>query len=314
MTAHLYFDDDGDPQRPLRVRLVTRHPGRDGCELPVPSGCQTMLELMQATGRIIEVDLRLRPVPPSRRPIFLERLQQDMVAGAIDVLLVDALADLTRNPKEARGLIKQAVRHGIRLLIADERLDTRSGMLAVAVAGADMDAHWNGFDMLVHAYQESDREKTAERIRRTLLAKFQTGKLPPPLIAGYEATAHPQTEQDVWAAPKATPVVMSVARRLKAGASDAAVARYLNDIGFATGSRCRKAQWDARMIRRWITSPLIGGVHVHGQWRRMVDPRTGRVRQVKAAPHEVHTRDCPHLRHLPREEHEALVRWLEQRR
>ncbi|MFW6038941.1 MAG: recombinase family protein, partial [bacterium] len=164
------------------------------------------------------------------------------------------------------------------------------------------------------AFDAAHRSNPEAPTRRALRAKFQAGKLVPPLIAGYQATAHPQTEQDVWANPQATPVAEEVARRLKGGVSDAAVARYLNDIGFATGPRCRKTKWHGRMVRRWITSPLIGGVHVHGQWRRVLDRRTGRVRQVKAAPHEVHTRDCPHLRHLPREEHEALVRWLEQRR
>lgn len=232
---------------------------------------------------------------------LIERVQ----SGRYDVVVCEDLARIARDT-EARHICGICVDHQTRVIAINDHLDT-------------CDPNWRDSSLFLSWQNEKHNEMLSQRIKGRLRERFNNGGALAGPIAGYllpdrSDSLQRFTDQDWLKDDNATPIIVECLRRtLRLKQSDCLVADYLNELGFETGPCCTSKRWNGRSYHRWISNPLLAGLRQRN--RRHSVKRFGDGKRVSVlAPADLHMeRRCEHLAHMSIDDHEALVRFYEQR-
>lgn len=195
------------------------------------------------------------------RPAY-ERMIRDMSTGQVDAVVVYHLDRLHRRPRELEAFIDLANVRGIALatVTGDIDLSTGDGRMMARIMGAV-------------AANESDAK--SRRIRRQRDQLAATGQ---PVVAGRRPFGYERDMVTVRADEAV--VVKELVERYLAGASTAALARWLNDEEIPTVSG-KVGAWRSSTVRGLIGGARIAGLRVHrgevvgpGVWPAIIDAET----------------------------------------
>jgi hypothetical protein len=166
------------------------------------------------------------------------------------------------------------------------------------------------FAAMKHELYNADN---AKRIRRSQLARFESGGMLPCNIYGYLKPKDAETEDDVRKDPSAEPVYLEWFRILDEGGTYQDVADWLNETGVQVGPYCRSPKWTCRIVGRITHNPILKGVRVRNDRTSKRVNRTGRRRVVKAPEKERAVRNCPHLAFIDEAYYDRVVAAVDER-
>src|SRR5262245_33709254 len=262
------------------------------------SGCQNQKELSleDQVDHAKQVIADLYPDPVDYRIISTkgkgERLDRPELADvenllrtrALDILVAEDIGRVVRGTAAAR-LCGIAVDHGTRVLAPNDCIDTAEDTWEEDVIAACRD-------------HVGHNAHTSKRLKHKLMNRFiKLGGATPLRIFGYLKPQGARTYDDSQNDPGATPIYQEWFRRLRKSLNCSAVADWLNQLGVAPGTYCRRQSWNGAMVRRLTRNPLLKGMPGRGFRHTVKHHETGRRVSVKN-PKGPQFRDYPALAHV----------------
>jgi len=224
---------------------------------------------------------------------------QQVKTGQFDLVICNDLGRIMR-AEGVRKICEICVDAQTRLIAIDDNLDTA-------------DPNWADHAAFAAWQHETLNETLSRNIKRRKREKFKAGADLSRLIAGYEISEKPKTDDDLKKDPKATSIIKDAIDRTLNGMPDTKVADWLNRSDFRTGPHCASEKWNGKSYRRWITNPLLAGLRVKNNAHTVTDNRSG-LRKSQNAPPELRLeRKVPHLAHIDISLHQSLLRYFAKR-
>ncbi len=236
------------------------------------------------------------------------RAAEDLVAtGTIDLVIAEDLSRIYRNPRYQFDFVQNAVDVGTRVICIGDNLDTGDENWEITMGAA----------ALRHGLHIPD---TRRRVRRTATHSFHQGGMVQKVRYGYRKLSAEEAASGAFG-PKnlriaklseCTPVIASMAGRVRAGESYATIADWLNSDGIAPGPYVTGGRWSARLVVELLSDPILAGMRTFRDTICRPVFKTGRHKATKNA--EPETECYPQLAHLTPEEHSAVLTAIAARR
>ncbi|MBL8829736.1 MAG: recombinase family protein [Planctomycetaceae bacterium] len=236
------------------------------------------------------------------------RAAEDLVAtGTIDLVIAEDLSRIYRNPRYQFDFVQNAVDVGTRVICIGDNLDTGDENWEITMGAA----------ALRHGLHIPD---TRRRVRRTATHSFHQGGMVQKVRYGYRKLSAEEAASGVFGPknlriiklPECTPVIASMAGRVRAGESYATIADWLNVDGIAPGPYVTGGRWSARLVVELLNDPILSGMRTFRDTICRPVFKTGRHKATKNA--EPETECYPQLAHLTPEEHLTVLASIAERR
>jgi site-specific DNA recombinase len=219
--------------------------------------------------------------------------------GMYDLVIAEDLGRIFRRV-HAYLFCEKCEDNGTRLITVNDHVDTaRPGW------------RLNAFFASVH--HEMFVSETADRIRRTLRNRFKEGGVVQTTVFGIVKPAGAKKDADLYKDPAAQPIYDEMVHRLENGASYSEVADWLNETKVPLPPFARSARWTCGLVTQLIHNPMLKGVRVRNRKMSVRVNETGHHKSVKAPPHELLERNCPHLAFIDPERYDRLIQTLDER-
>ncbi|MGZ0172539.1 MAG: recombinase family protein [Planctomycetales bacterium] len=199
------------------------------------------------------------------------------------------------------------------VLLCEAGEDTRTRIVAINDRVDTFVNGWKQNAVFASLRHESYNEDTSYRIRRSLRARFATGKLPLRLIAGYESDGPGCLEENCHKNPEAIAIYDEWFDRLDRGQSFAQIADWLNEIQFPVGPDVRKTDWNGTLVGQVTNNSLLKGLRIQNKRVSERNNRTGRRKSVAADDDEIQEREVPHLAFIEPTRYDRIIRKVKQR-
>lgn len=229
----------------------------------------------------------------------LRQLEDEIASQKFDVLIVEDLGRICRRQR-AIDFCEMCQNCATRLIAINDRVDT-------------LEDGWQDRAMIAVWHHERSNRDTADRIRRSLNHRFDQGGVVQFVVFGYLKPPGAKSDQDLQKDPAAEPLIREMFQRLERGALYAELADWLNDQGISPGPCCRLPRWDGAMVGRLVHNPIFKGVRLRNRMVSKRHNKTGRHRSVKAEPHQLRTRKCPHLAYFEAAYYDRVVAIMDER-
>jgi DNA invertase Pin-like site-specific DNA recombinase len=229
----------------------------------------------------------------------MEAVEALIAAGEVDLVVVEDLSRLYRNPRFRWAFAQDAVDRGVRVICVADGLDTadenRETMMHAAA--------------LRHGLHVPD---TRRRVRRTASYAFSRGGMVQKARYGYRKLTAAEAASGrsgpaglrIARDDAATPRIREMRRRVMEGHGYRAVAEWLREEGVAAGSYAGKG-WTARVVEDLLRDPILSGVRTFRDTLYTQVFRTGKTsRRGNPQPETAYH---PELAHMTREEHAGLL-------
>ncbi len=153
----------------------------------------------------------------------------------------------------------------------------------------------------------------AKRIRRSQIARFESGGMLPCHIFGYIKPKDAETEEDMSKDESAESIYPEWFRILDDGGTYQDVADWLNEEGVPVGPYCRTGFWTCRIVSRITHNTILKGERSRNNRKSKRENKTGRRKSIKAEPKERKTRQCPHLAFFEKDYYDRVVAAADER-
>jgi hypothetical protein len=194
---------------------------------------------------------------------------------------------------EAFQLVKHAIRHGVRVIVPHDDIDTA-------------DPEWEERALAACSEHTAYNARASKRIKQKTMNRFTknigaVGKL----IAGYSAPEGAKSYADWSKVDTATPHYVEAFRLLRSTLNYRVVSDYFNDVQFPVGKYSRSKKWTPKMARRVMKNTILKGFPQRGRMHTVKNPDGHRV-SVKnpAGPRYI---ECPHLAHVDPQEFDEVI-------
>jgi DNA invertase Pin-like site-specific DNA recombinase len=219
-------------------------------------------------------------------------LLADVLAGRVDVLILEGLDRLSRELGEAETMVKRLEHRGVRIIGTADGYDTRAqGRKIMRIARG----------LVNELYLDDLREKT----HRGLAGNFDRGMSAGGRTFGYGTEDAGLAGRRMVIDPAEARIVVEVFERFADGESVRAIVHRLNERGVASS---RGGTWAVSALQGsqakrtgMLRNELYVGRVVWNRRQWIKDPDTGKRRYVDRPPEEWQTREDPSLRIVPDE-------------
>jgi hypothetical protein len=222
----------------------------------------------------------------------LRELQRLIETKHFDVLFAEDLGRMIRGG-EAFELVKHAIRHGVRVIVPHDDIDTA-------------DPEWEENALSACSEHTAHNARVSKRVKQKTMNRFTknigaAGKL----IAGYTAPEGAKAYADWSKVDSATPVYQEAFRLLRATMNYRVVSDYFNDQQFPLGKYCRRKKWAPQLVRQVMRNTILKGFPRRGG-RHTVKNSDGHRVSVKnpAGPRYI---EVPHLAHVDPKEFDEVI-------
>jgi hypothetical protein len=222
----------------------------------------------------------------------LAEIERLIESRLYDVLYAEDIGRMIRGG-EAYALCKLAVKHGVRVIVPHDDIDT-----------ADPD--WEENALNACSEHTAHNARVSMRIKKKLMNRFlknigAVGKL----IAGYTAPEGAKSYADWSKVDSATPIYREAFRKLGLTLSYRVVSDYFIDVQFPLGKYCKRKKWTPQLARQVMKNTLLKGFPQRGRMHTVKNPDGHRV-SVKnpAGPRYV---ECQHLAHVDPERFDEVI-------
>jgi hypothetical protein len=222
----------------------------------------------------------------------LAEIEELIESRQYDVLFAEDLGRMIRGG-EAYALCKLAVKHGVRVIVPHDDIDTA-------------DPEWEENALSACSEHTAHNARVSKRIKQKMMNRFTknigaVGKL----IAGYTAPEGAKSYADWSKDDTATPLFVEAFRLLRSTLNYRVVSDYFNDAQFPVGKYSKKKKWTAKMAQRVMKNSILKGFPQRGRMHTVKNPDGHRV-SVKnpAGPRYI---ECPHLAHVDPQEFDEVT-------
>lgn len=225
-----------------------------------------------------------------------QRMLEDLRAGRIDGVAAKDASRLGRDYLECQTLIRETLPSlGARLVLVSDGVDSKD------------DAALDGFGMDVKSLLNSLYSRD---LSRKIHATFEAARRRGPLVLGnvpYGYLRDPADAHHLVPDPETAPFVREMFRMKLDGASNAEIARHLEEAGAPTAGRAKydragkeatsrdSRRWHARNVNRMLANPVYAGRVAMSKWTQKL---------YLGIPHE---RNAPEDWEVVEGAHEPLV-------
>jgi site-specific DNA recombinase len=189
--------------------------------------------------------------------------------------------------------------HGVRFIAINDNVDTATD--------------WRVNTMFSSVKHEMSNKDTSNRIRRTQRNRFINGGVVQYENFGYVKPTGAKHDSELHKDPNLIPFVEGIFQRIEEGANYCEVAAWLNQESVPVGKHSRTKGWDNNKVRRIVTNPIYKGTRERNRKTTKRVNSSGRHKSVDAAPEELLTRECPHLRYIDPERFDRINALLKQK-
>lgn len=241
------------------------------------------------------------------RPTILEAMRR-IEAGEFDLVIVEDLSRVYRNPAFQYLFVQHCVDHDTRFIALNDNIDTA-------------DENWElslSFAAVRHGMYIPDTQK---RVKRNATHSFHQGGMVGKVPFGYRKLSKEDAQAGTFGPvglriardPSATPIIRAIRDRVMSGASFESIAQWLNGEEVPPGLYVRKRRWTAKLLRQFLRMELLHGERVFRKVLNRTVYKTGKKRRVKNVPEKFERMVYPELAHLTPEEHGVLLGVLDAR-
>jgi site-specific DNA recombinase len=229
------------------------------------------------------------------------REAEDMIAGGmVDVLIVEDVGRIYRDPRHLIAFVNDTVDAGVRLIAINDTLDTANEDWEVLLTLATVR----------HGFASTDAKK---RVRRTATYAFHRGGDVRKVIFGFRKLSKEEAASGQFGPvglrlakiADCTPTIMQMKDMVMAGARYVAIAEWLNSQGSKPGPYSKSGRWTAKLVIDFLRSRLLRGER---ELRKVIHQRIRKsgkhLRLRNPNPERKH---YPELAHFTPEEHDELL-------
>jgi hypothetical protein len=221
--------------------------------------------------------------------------------GWPDVVLLEDVSKLYRNPRWIFAFVQNCVDHDIRVIAPGDALDTWEENWEVVLHTAT----------LRHGLHIPD---TRRRVRRTSAKTFDEGGMVLRVRFAYRRLSKEEANGAGGSASKGLriaacreqmPIIRELRRRVvQERQGGAALARWLNEQGIPTGPYAKLGRWTGRLVLDFLRDPILYGLRQFPKVKyepRFIDGKHKRRKNENPQRHVY-----PELAHLTKEEFEQM--------
>ena len=222
--------------------------------------------------------------------------------GEWDLVLVNELREMYRNPKMQWQFVQRCVDAGVRFVSITDGIDTA-------------DPQWERSVHIASLLAGMAVPETRERIIRKASHAFAHGGMVMKVKFSYRKLSKEEAESGKYG-PKGlrvaklsewTPTVLEMRRRVIAAQGGfTKLGDWLNDEGIPPGPYVTSGRWNRRNVIAFLSDPILSGQRT---FRKMISKmvyRTGKPRPLRN-PAGPLFEECPELAHLSKEEHAPVL-------
>lgn len=188
------------------------------------------------------------------RPTMREA-QEIIDSGECDVVIVEELSRLYRNPGFAYRFVQDCVDCGVRVIAIGDNLDTA-------------DENWEATMSVATLRHSMHIPDTRRRVRRTATSSFAKGGMVLKVRFGYRKLTKQEAESGMYGPAglrmaklvEFTPVIREMASKFIEGWSFTRIAEWLNARGVPPPPYGTLKRWSRNLVRDLLFDPILGGV------------------------------------------------------
>jgi DNA invertase Pin-like site-specific DNA recombinase len=292
----------GIPGQPLRVLIIGRISTPHQTEESVEASYEYVKKFL---GQNYEGEVSITCLGEQKSGMVADRRTireaEDLIAGGkIDVLIVEDVGRIYRDPRHLIAFVNDTVDAGVRLIAINDTLDTANEDWEVVLTIA----------MVRHGFASTDAKK---RVRRTATYAFQRGGDVRKVIFGYRKLTKLEAASGQFGPvglrmaklAECTFVIRQMKDLVLAGWRYEAIAAWLNAQGIKPGPYSKKRRWTAKLVISFLRNCVLRGER---ELRKVIHQRirrTGKHLRLKNPKPERKT--YPELAHLTADEHDELL-------
>jgi DNA invertase Pin-like site-specific DNA recombinase len=296
------------PNGPLRViiigRVSTLHQDREN----IPASYRVAERFLEQS---YDGSVEIRHFGEQASGMLAERSTiveaEDLIStGEWDLVIVEDLSRIYRNPRYQWAFVQDAVDHQTRVICIADNIDTADESWEIMMHAA----------ALRHGLVVPD---TRRRVRRTANHSFNNGGMVQKVRYGYRKLSKEEAASGEFGPtglrlarlPECTPVIREMAARIMRGQTYDAVAEWLFEEGIEPGPYV-KSQWTGRLVETLLRDPIVSGTRTYRDVLHEQIFKSGKHRR-RRNPNGPDTKYYPQLAHLSAEEHSELLAIMDSR-